>query len=184
MGFFILGIYFPLTLVVVCSWVAFWIVKTDTPSRTALGIITILSVTKIGFGGKAKPKVGYSTALDIYIIICFFFTFTALLEFLVINFIGMFVQRYKAREEAEAVEKEAKSVREEKQEGEGEMVMGEKRAMARVRRGLPRIPSLLLYTETQYVVDRLDELARKVFPLTFLATRCGLVFCGSVGCSV
>ena len=112
-GFFLLGIYFPLTLVVVCSWVglqiyysyqpfptnfiafnqaaflkavekytsqnlhsefalfvfsivssffhflqvAFWIVKTDTPSRTSLGIITILSVTKIGFGGKTKPKV-------------------------------------------------------------------------------------------------------------------------------
>ena len=37
--------------------VAFWIVKTDTPSRTSLGIITILSVTKIGFGGKTKPKV-------------------------------------------------------------------------------------------------------------------------------
>ena len=50
---------------IVCSFillnmflqVAFWIVKTDTPSRTSLGIITILSVTKIGFGGKTKPKV-------------------------------------------------------------------------------------------------------------------------------
>ena len=40
-----------------CLQVAFWIVKTDTPSRTSLGIITILSVTKIGFGGKTKPKV-------------------------------------------------------------------------------------------------------------------------------
>merc|ERR1712032_1566134 len=88
------------TLVVVCSWVAFWIVKTDTPSRTSLGIITILSVTKIGFGGKTKPKVGYSTALDIYNIICFAFTFAALFEFVLINFIGMFVQRYKAEEEA------------------------------------------------------------------------------------
>ena len=90
--------------------VAFWIVKTDTPSRTSLGIITILSVTKIGFGGKTKPKVwgwigdrisgwsitkvGYSTALDIYNVICFAFTFAALFEFVIINFIGMFIQRY------------------------------------------------------------------------------------------
>ena len=28
-GYFILYIYFPLNLVVGCSWVAFWIVKTD-----------------------------------------------------------------------------------------------------------------------------------------------------------
>ena len=45
-------------LLIACLFqVAFWIVKTDTPSRTSLGIITILSVTKIGFGGKTKPKV-------------------------------------------------------------------------------------------------------------------------------
>ena len=37
---------------------------------------------------------GYSTALDIYNIICFAFTFAALFEFVLINFIGMFVQRY------------------------------------------------------------------------------------------
>ena len=36
-GFFLLGIYFPLTLIVMCSWVSFWIVKTDVPSRVALG---------------------------------------------------------------------------------------------------------------------------------------------------
>ena len=39
MGYFILGIYFPLNLVVACSWVAFWIVKTDVPARVALGQI-------------------------------------------------------------------------------------------------------------------------------------------------
>ena len=75
MGHFILGIYFPLNLVVACSWVAFWIVKTDVPARVALGVTTVLSVTKIGFGGKGKPQVGYSTALDIYIILCFIYTF-------------------------------------------------------------------------------------------------------------
>ena len=56
-GFWLLGIYFPLTLIVMCSWVAFWIVKTDVPARIALGVTTVLSVTKIGFGGKAKPQV-------------------------------------------------------------------------------------------------------------------------------
>ena len=43
---------------------------------------------------RTNPKVGYSTALDIYNIICFAFTFAALFEFVLINFIGMFVQRF------------------------------------------------------------------------------------------
>lgn len=194
-GFFLLGIYFPLTLVVVCSWVAFWIVKTDTPSRTSLGIITILSVTKIGFGGKTKPKVGYSTALDIYNIICFAFTFAALFEFVLINFIGMFVQRYKAEEEAR--KKEEKEVEKTKSNGqkrrvedgkqdpgsvsevEGDLVDVESEVkdfpkmillVRRLRAKIPRVPELLIYDETQYVVDRLDEVSRKLFPLSFLAT--------------
>ena len=41
-------IYTPLLVIVMCSWVAFWIVRTDAPARCALGITTVLSVTKIG----------------------------------------------------------------------------------------------------------------------------------------
>lgn len=98
-GYYILGIYFPLNLVVACSWVAFWIVKTDVPARVSLGVTTVLSVTKIGFDGKGKPQVGYSTALDIYIILCFFYTFAALTEFAIVNFIPKFVKRHKDLEE-------------------------------------------------------------------------------------
>ena len=40
-GFFLLQIYTPLTLIVFCSWVAFWLIKTEkggeVPARTALG---------------------------------------------------------------------------------------------------------------------------------------------------
>ena len=42
---------------VMCSWVAFWIVKSDAAGRCSLGITTVLSVIKIGFGGKGKPQV-------------------------------------------------------------------------------------------------------------------------------
>ena len=41
-GFFLLQIYTPLTLIVFCSWVAFWLIKTEkggeVPARTALGM--------------------------------------------------------------------------------------------------------------------------------------------------
>ena len=56
-----LQIYVPLTLIVCCSWVTFWLVKTEKgteiPARTSLGATTVLSVVTIGFGGKSKPQV-------------------------------------------------------------------------------------------------------------------------------
>ena len=121
-GYFILYIYFPLNLVVGCSWVAFWIVKTDVPARVALGVTTVLSVTKIGIDGKGKPQVGYSTALDIYNIICFFYTFAALTEFAIINFIPKFIKRYKDREEEGKTESDSKSNVEETQKKEEDIL--------------------------------------------------------------
>lgn len=110
-GFFLLQIYTPLTLIVFCSWVAFWLIKTEkggeVPARTALGATSVLSVVNIGFGGKSRPQVGYATALDIFIILCFIAVFAALVEFACINFIDTFVKRRKKREEELAAAKAA-----------------------------------------------------------------------------
>ena len=42
-------------------------------------------------------QVGYATALDVFIIICFMSVFTALIEFAFINFLDMFIRRLKHR---------------------------------------------------------------------------------------
>lgn len=105
-GFFLLQIYTPLILIVFCSWVAFWLIKTDkggeVPARTVLGANSVLSIVNIGFGGKSRPPVGYATALDIFIILCFVSVFAALLEFACINFLDLFIARIKKREEEKA----------------------------------------------------------------------------------
>ena len=44
-------------------------------------------------------QIGYATALDIYIIICFFFTVASLTEFAIINFIDIYYKRLKKWEE-------------------------------------------------------------------------------------
>ena len=106
-GFFLLQFYFPLLIIVMCSWVEFWIVKTDVPARCGLGITTVLSVTKIGFGGKGKPQVGYPTALDIYVIICLGSVFAALCEFAIMNFISVTMNRIKTQKEELKKAKEA-----------------------------------------------------------------------------
>ena len=57
-GYFLLGIYMPMTMVVFCSWVMFFLIKTEkggeVPARTALGANSILSIVNIGFGGKSR----------------------------------------------------------------------------------------------------------------------------------
>ena len=57
----IFQIYIPLTLIVCCSWVQFWLTKTDIggeiDARTTLGATTVLTVVTIGFIGKSKPQV-------------------------------------------------------------------------------------------------------------------------------
>ena len=82
------------------------------PARTALGATTVLSIVNLGFGGKSKPKVGYATALDMYIVLCFFAVFAALVEFACINFIDIFIKRFKIWEAEEKKKMET--------EGQGE----------------------------------------------------------------
>ena len=69
-GFFLLQIYTPLTLIVFCSWVAFWLIKTEkggeVPARTALGATSVLSIVNIGFGGKGRPQVRRNLEVTIF----------------------------------------------------------------------------------------------------------------------
>lgn len=101
-GFYLLQIYIPLTLIVMCSWVTFFLVKTEKgseiPARTGLGASSVLSVVTIGFGGKSKPQVGYATALDVFIILCFVNVFAALIEFAFMNFLDTLVRRLKRKD--------------------------------------------------------------------------------------
>ena len=87
----------------------------EVPARTALGATTVLSIVNLGFGGKSKPKVGYATALDMYIVLCFVAVFAALVEFACINFIDIFIKRFKiweAEEEKKKLETEGEGVEE------------------------------------------------------------------------
>ena len=102
LGFYFLQIYIPLTIIVMSSWVSFWLVKTEkgqeTPARTGLGATSALAVVTIGFGGKTKPQVAYATALDVFIIICSILVFFALVEFALVNFLDIYIKRYKEKE--------------------------------------------------------------------------------------
>jgi hypothetical protein len=102
LGFYMLQLYIPLTIIVMSSWVSFWLVRTEvgreTPARTGLGGSCTLAVVTVGLGGKTKPQVGYATAMDIFIIICFVSVFCTLIEFAFINFVDVFIRRLKMKD--------------------------------------------------------------------------------------
>ncbi|EDO38597.1 predicted protein, partial [Nematostella vectensis] len=82
--YYVYGYYLPAGLVVFLSWISFWIDPRSVPARVSLGVITILAMGSFLHGGKG-PSVSYATALDVYIISCYVFVFTSLLEFSLVH---------------------------------------------------------------------------------------------------
>ena len=103
LGYYFLRTYFPLTIIVMCSWVSFCLVKTqyggEIVARVGLGITCCLAVVTIGFIGETKLKVPYATALDVFVIICFAFVFLAMVEYAFIHFVELYVRRVKYKDQ-------------------------------------------------------------------------------------
>jgi len=89
MGYYLIQLYVPSLLIVVLSWVSFWINIEAAPARTALGITTVLTITTQTSGASSSlPKVSYIKAIDIWMSFCMLFVFAALLEYAAVNFIS------------------------------------------------------------------------------------------------
>ncbi|WAQ99505.1 GBRA4-like protein [Mya arenaria] len=91
MGFFVINVYVPCLLLVVLSWVSFWINREATSDRIALGTMTVLTMTFIGLDNRNDlPRVSYSTALDIYVAICFVFVLATIIQFAAVHYFTKF----------------------------------------------------------------------------------------------
>nr|UOV21280.1 GABA-gated chloride channel, Grd-like, GABA-5 [Ixodes ricinus] len=87
MGYFLIEVYAPCTLLVVLSWVSFWINREATADRIALGVTTILTMTFLALESRNDlPKVPYCTALDYYVAIGFGFVFATIVEFAIVHY--------------------------------------------------------------------------------------------------
>ncbi|XP_066495239.1 gamma-aminobutyric acid receptor subunit pi isoform X2 [Tiliqua scincoides] len=101
--YFILETYVPSTLLVVLSWVSFWITLDSVPARTCIGVTTVLSMTTLMMGSRtAVTKTsGFIKAIDVYLGICFSFIFGALVEYAVAHYISS--QKHASNREIEGV---------------------------------------------------------------------------------
>ncbi|XGW16847.1 hypothetical protein V3C99_001915 [Haemonchus contortus] len=86
-GYFIFQTYLPCVLIVMLSWVSFWINHEATSARVALGITTVLTMTTISTGVRQSlPRISYVKSIDVYLVMCFVFVFAALLEYAAVNY--------------------------------------------------------------------------------------------------
>ena len=86
-GYFIFQTYLPSILIVMLSWISFWINHEATSARVALGITTVLTMTTISTGVRSSlPRISYVKAIDVYLVMCFVFVFAALLEYAAVNY--------------------------------------------------------------------------------------------------
>ena len=88
-GFYLLNIYFPSILVVILSWLSFWLNSNASVSRMLLGLMSILFMAIITLGvDTQQASVSYATALDVWTNVCFLFTFAVLFQFAAVYFLA------------------------------------------------------------------------------------------------
>jgi len=83
-GYFILHSYIPSILIVVLSWVGFWINKNSDPARVSLGVTFVLTMSTVAAMTR-DVRVSYLKALDVWYAACLFLVFAAVLEYAFVN---------------------------------------------------------------------------------------------------
>ncbi|NXO44184.1 GLRA4 protein, partial [Locustella ochotensis] len=180
MGYYLIQMYIPSLLIVILSWVSFWINMDAAPARVGLGITTVLTMTTQSAGSRASlPKVSYVKAIDIWMAVCLLFVFAALLEYAAVNFVSRQhkeFMRLRRRQRRQRMEEElsresrfylrgyglGQCLQPKEGAGEAPGVYSPAAAAAVLREG----ESL----RRRYLdrAKRIDTVSRAVFPFTFL----------------
>ena len=83
---YILSTYLPSLLVVLLSWLSFWIDPESTPARTSLSILTILTITTQSASlAKSSTAGSFTKASDFWMATCLVFVFAAFIEYSIVN---------------------------------------------------------------------------------------------------
>ncbi|XP_065370636.1 glutamate-gated chloride channel isoform X2 [Calliphora vicina] len=86
-SYYLIQIYIPCCMLVIVSWVSFWLDQGAVPARVSLGVTTLLTMATQTSGINASlPPVSYTKAIDVWTGVCLTFVFGALLEFALVNY--------------------------------------------------------------------------------------------------
>ncbi|MFT7807684.1 glycine receptor subunit alpha-3-like [Arapaima gigas] len=189
MGYYLIQMYIPSLLIVILSWVSFWINMDAAPARVALGITTVLTMTTQSSGSRTSlPKVSYVKAIDIWMAVCLLFVFSALLEYAAVNFVSRqhkellrFHRRRKKRKHSQRLclqEADARESRQNVSAGVGAPCNAGKDGAIAANSNAPQnvTPAAVAAAKSheemrKLFVDRakkIDTISRACFPLAFL----------------
>ena len=88
LALFFLRDFFPCILIVILSWMTFWIDYGSTPARVAMGITTVLTIVTMTNNIRSNsPPAGLFRSIDYYLLMCNLFVFAALLEYALVGLI-------------------------------------------------------------------------------------------------
>ncbi|XP_045134989.1 glutamate-gated chloride channel-like isoform X3 [Portunus trituberculatus] len=86
-SYYLIQYYIPCCMLVIVSWVSFWLDQNAVPARVALGVTTLLTMsTQTSSINQSLPPVSYTKAIDVWTGVCLTFVFGALLEFALVNY--------------------------------------------------------------------------------------------------
>lgn len=72
-GYHVVQSFLPTALIVMISWVSFWIDRRAVPARVTLSFTTLLSLSTLGNGLRiGLPQVSYAKALDLWFGVCMY----------------------------------------------------------------------------------------------------------------
>uniref|UniRef100_A0A0K0E4L0 Ig-like domain-containing protein n=2 Tax=Strongyloides stercoralis TaxID=6248 RepID=A0A0K0E4L0_STRER len=90
-GYHVVQTFIPTGLIVIISWVSFWIDRRAVPARISLSFSTLLALTTQSNGIRfGLPQVSYAKAIDYWFGSCMIFVFATLLQY---AFVNNFVRR-------------------------------------------------------------------------------------------
>lgn len=88
-SYYLILIYVPCSMLVIVSWVSFWIDPNSAAARVILGIISLMTMSRQMTSINASlPPVSYTKAVDVWTGACLTFVFCSLIEFSVVNYVS------------------------------------------------------------------------------------------------
>ncbi|KAF8771630.1 Glycine receptor subunit alpha-2 like protein [Argiope bruennichi] len=156
LGYYLFHTYIPTCLIVIMSWISFWIRADAVPARVTLCVTSLLTLaTQHAQSQKSLPPVSYIKAIDIFMSTCTLFVFSSLMEYAIVNIV---------MGQAEDRERMANSLLNDVQlirvEGDSRMPNGTKVA---------RSPTLHRRSESlERQALKIDKFSRIVFPALFV----------------
>ncbi|CAM1326233.1 Hiscl2 (predicted) [Pycnogonum litorale] len=86
LGYQLLHTYIPTALIVVMSWISFWISPEAVPARVTLGVTSLLTLATQNTQSQASlPPVSYVKAIDVWMSSCTVFVFCSLMEYAIVT---------------------------------------------------------------------------------------------------